>query len=202
MSSCALRARREHHHHHHHHHHHLPFGAAWGPASARRKPQRPPRRPWGTLDAHRLARYSFEAYVEAISVVFLPRLRGTLPYAPSLPSAPSPSAASWRCQTRSSRRCTRDAWPRSDSRATATSPALPRRARRLLWTFFERPAAREARNAPTHRGAVETLMLPKPPRTPRGAPLASGRDGLRAAHRQFHPSSSRAPFLAGGPGMG
>ena len=50
--------------------------------------------------------------------------------------------------------------------------------------------------------AVETLMLPKPPRTPRGAPLASGRDGLRAAHRQFHPSSSRAPFLAGGPGMG
>src|SRR5215210_1689759 len=41
---------------------------------------------------------------------------------------------------------------RSDSPAISTGPWPPHRARRLLWTFFERPAAREAGDSPAHSG--------------------------------------------------
>src|SRR5215212_4804066 len=67
----------------------------------------------------------------AKSVVFLPRLRGTLPW------ALWPSGGSWRCASRTRQR-TPGTWARGALRLRASAPFRPRRALRRGGTFFER----------------------------------------------------------------
>jgi hypothetical protein len=132
-------------------------------------------------------------------VVFLGRGSSGPCRRPSLPSEPEPSAASWRCGTRSHRR-TPDACHRSASRATSTVPWPPRRALGLRATFFEWPAAsRQTRDPAAHRGLRDLhprLILENASQC-----SLRLRSGLFFSWVGNH-SSSSPPFLAGGPGIG
>src|SRR4051794_30276516 len=88
-----------------------------------------------------------------MSVWFLPRFLGTFPYARFPLGALALRRLMEVCKPLSSLR-TPASSRRSDSPATAKAPFSPRRALRLLWTFFEWPAAslRKARDPSAHHG--------------------------------------------------
>ncbi len=139
--------------------------------------------------------------MEAMSVWFLPRFLGTLPYARSPLGALALRRVIEVWKPDSSTNTSRLA-SRSGSPATSKAPAPPPpRAQRLRETFFERPATRQARDRPADSGSRDCRAFVG--LLERLTVFVQREVGvsLQEVSGQSHPSSA-TPFTRGRPGIG
>jgi len=134
-----------------------------------------------------------------MSVWFLPRFLGTFPYARFPLGALDLRRVMEVWKPLSSLRTPASSRP-SGKPATAKAPFSPHRALGLLWTFLS------GQPPPPGRPEIRRLIVAVDTSTPEAFSKASQcslsvRSGSSSSWLGSHPSS-RAPFLAGGPGMG